>query len=32
VKLDGTPWTVLTSKMTKVNAEIEALAEQAGKR
>jgi hypothetical protein len=32
VRLDGTPWTVLTKKMTEVNAGIEALAAKSAKR
>jgi hypothetical protein len=32
VKLDGTPWPLLTGKMTEVNAGLEALAAGAGKR
>jgi len=31
VKLDGTPWTVLTKRLTEVNAAIEALAAKSGK-
>ena len=32
VKLDGTPWTVLTRRITDVNARLESLAADAGKR
>ena len=32
VKLDGTPWTVLVHRMTKVNAGLEALHSKSGKR
>ena len=32
VKIDGTPWTLLTTRMTEVNAGLEALAAKSGKR